>query len=283
MNEAGLSPREFEAIRRLAYEKFGLDLKNGKEELVSARLARKLRECKCHSVQEYYRRVVEDGSGELLIGLIDALTTNHTGFLREAAHFDYLREHVLPDLKRRERVEIWSAACSTGEEPYSIAFLLLDAMRPLAVPTVNIVASDISTRALGVAQKAVYPDERCRALPPEWHSRFFLRGEGRWRGWRQVRPEVRNCVEFRRLNLIEPFWHARRFPVIFCRNAMIYFDQTTQQKVVRALSECLEEGGYLFVGHAESLSAIRHDLQYVRPAVYRKPGGPAPLRGKGHA
>lgn len=283
MNEAGLSLREFEAIRRLAYEKFGLDLKNGKEELVSARLAKKLRECKCGSVQEYYRRVMEDGSGELLTGLIDALTTNHTGFLREAAHFEYLRDHVLPELKRRDRVEIWSAACATGEEPYSIAFLLLDAMGPLAAQTLNILASDISTRALGTAERAVYPDERCRALPPAWYSRFFLRGKGRWRGWRRVRPEVRNCVEFRRLNLIEPFWHARRFPVIFCRNVMIYFDQPTQQKVVRALTEWLEEGGYLFVGHAESLSGIRHDLQYVRPAVYRKAGGPARLRGKGPA
>ena len=275
-----LKPHEFEAIRRLAYDKFGLDLRHGKEELVAARLGKRMREGGFDSFEQYYRHVVGDRSGEALIGMIDALATNHTSFLREAAHFEFLRQKVLPGLRERPRVELWSAACSTGEEPYTLAFTLADQWGGGALRKVRILATDISTRALAAAKTAVYTAERFSALPPGWLRQFLLRGEGRWKGCYRVKPEVRSQVEFARLNLVEPFAQHNLFPVIFCRNVMIYFDKATQEGVVNRLAASLEPGGYLFIGHAESLSGVRHDLTYVRPAIYRKPG-PQPARGVG--
>ncbi len=265
-----LTPAEFQEIRRLAHEKFGLDLRQGKEELVLARLGRKIRESNCRSFREYYRLVLDDSTGEALIGMIDALATNHTGFLREPAHFDFLRDKILPALTSRSTIDIWSAACSTGEEPYTIAFTVMDRMLPSDYGKLRILATDISTKALDSARRATYPAERCAELPTLWMRRFLLRGQGQWKGWYRMKPEVTGRVEFTRLNLVEPFAHARRFPLIFCRNVMIYFDKPTQERLVNRLAEHLEPGGYLFVGHAESLTGVNHPLQYVRPAIYRK-------------
>jgi chemotaxis protein methyltransferase CheR len=273
-----LKPHEFEAIRRLAYDKFGLDLRKGKEELVTARLGKRMREGGFESFEEYYQHVVGDRSGEALVGMIDALATNHTSFLREPAHFEFLKQNVLPGLRERPRVELWSAACSTGEEPYTLAFTLCDQWGADGFRKVRILATDISTKVLTAAKNAVYPAERFNSVPPTWLHQFLLRGEGRWKGWYRVKPEVRSQVEFARLNLVETFSQRSLFPVIFCRNVMIYFDKVTQEAVVDRLAGSLEPGGYLFIGHAESLTGVRHDLTYVKPAVYRKPGS---LAGRG--
>lgn len=267
-----LKPPEFEAIRRLAYEKFGLDLRRGKEELVAARLGKRMRQGGFDSFEEYYRHVVGDASGAALIEMIDALATNHTSFLREAQHFDFLRQNVLPGLRERTRIEFWSAACSTGEEPYTLAFTLCEAWGADVFRRVRILGTDISTKALEAAQKAIYPAERFHTVPPGWLRQFLLRGEGRWKGWYRVKPELRSQVQFARLNLVESFSQTSLFPVIFCRNVMIYFDKATQETLVNRLAACLEPGGYLFTGHAESLTGVRHGLTYVRPAIYRKPG-----------
>lgn len=267
-----LKPHEFDAIRRLAYEKFGLDLRRGKEELVAARLGKRMRQGGFTSFEKYYQHVLEDSTGEALIGMIDALATNHTSFLRETQHFDFLREHVLPGLRERPRIDLWSAACSTGEEPYTLAFTLCDQWGAETFRKVRILATDISTKALAAAQKAVYPAERFSTVPAGWQRQFLLRGEGRWKGWYRIKPEVRSQVEFARLNLVEPFSHGHLFPVIFCRNVMIYFDKATQEALVNRLAGSLEPGGYLFIGHAESLTGVRHALTYIRPAIYQKPG-----------
>jgi|ERR1700691_1956170 len=224
-----LKPQEFEAIRRLAYDKFGLDLRNAKEELVAARLGKRMREGGFGSFDAYYQHVVGDPSGEALIGMIDALATNHTSFLREATHFEFLKQNVLPGLRERPRIELWSAACSTGEEPYTLAFTLCDQWGADAFRKVRIRATDLSTKALAAAKTAVYPAERFSGLPPGWLRQFLLRGEGRWKGSYRVKPEVRTQVEFARLNLVEPFSQHGLFPVIFCRNVMIYFDKATQE------------------------------------------------------
>ncbi|MBI4874102.1 MAG: protein-glutamate O-methyltransferase CheR [Acidobacteria bacterium] len=265
-----MKAREFAQIRQLAYETFGLDLRAGKEALVSARLGKHMRESGCGSFDEYYRHVVEDPTGEALVTLIDALTTNHTSFFREPAHFDFLRASVLPQWKDRRSVAVWSAACSTGEEPYSIAMCLLGELGPFASGMVRILATDISTRVLAQAKRGIYPAERFEGLPSAQFRKFWLRGERDWAGWYRAKKELRALVEFRRLNLLESLSQAGVFPLIFCRNVMIYFDKPTQQQVVQRLGECLEPGGYLFIGHAESLNGIRHGLEYVRPAVYRK-------------
>jgi chemotaxis protein methyltransferase CheR len=267
--DESLSARDFERFSALAKQKFGLDLRKGKEDLVSARLRKKMRELSLVSFSDYFKLVEADRSGETLIGLIDALATNHTSFFREPAHFDFLRSRALPELQGRGRFNVWSAACSSGEEPYSIALALLDALGAQAGRQARILATDISTKVLKLAAAGVYPAERIAALDPKLQRSYFLRGERQSEGLFKLRPEVREMVEFRRLNLVEPLPSLGLFSLIFCRNVMIYFDAATQETLVNRLAACLEPGGYLFVGHAESLTGIRHPLEYVQPAVYR--------------
>ena len=262
-----LAPHEFESIRELAYRTFGLDLKPGKEELVNARLGRLLRQGGFRSVQEYCNYVETDRTGQALAGLVDALATNHTSFLREPDHFEFLRAELAGVLAKRELVEIWTAACATGEEAWTLSMVLNDAIGAVKV---RITASDISRTALSYAQNAVYSLDRCRSLPEAWLERYFT-AEGDPPNAYRVRDNMRAQVTFRRINLIRPIARRRQFPAIFCRNVMIYFDREVQGRVVAQLAECLEPGGYLFIGHAESLTRIPHRLEYVRPAVYRKP------------
>lgn len=273
-----LKASEFRQISQLAYERFGLDLKRGKEALVAARLGKRLRQKGIKSFADYYRHVLADSTGEALIELIDSLTTNHTSFLRERAHFEFLAGAVNEELHDIPTLEIWCAASSTGEEPYSIAMCLSEALKKGVGNHrrgFRILATDISTRVLAHAQRGVYPEERFREVPDAWRKAYLLRGQRECKGSYKIRPDLAAHVEFRRLNLIEPFQHRRLFHVIFCRNVMMYFDKTTQQDIVRRLGACLEPGGYLFVGHSESLTGIEHGLKYVRPATYRadKPGG----------
>jgi chemotaxis protein methyltransferase CheR len=261
-----LGPREFEKIRSLAYKTFGLDLKSGKEELVSARLRKLAITAGARSFDEYYRLVVGDSTGRSLSAMIDALATNHTSFLREPDHFEFLRRTVLPEMGERSQSSVWCAACSTGEEVWTLACVLSDA---LPHKRIHITASDISNKALGFAARGVYPAERCREIPVEWRTRYFDPEKGT--GWR-VSERVRRLASFHRVNLIENFAWPQRFPVIFCRNVMIYFDRATQEKLIGRLADCLEPGGYLFVGHAESLGHVSQILEYMQPAVYRKRG-----------
>ncbi len=273
-----LTTREFEQFRQLAHERFGLDLRHGKEELVAARLGKKIREWGFHTFQQYFDHILADSTGEALTAMIDALTTNHTMFLRESAHFDFLRQTVIPEYRTRNPFTIWCAACATGEEPYSIAISLLEEMGMEAAPRIRILASDISTKALETARNGIYAADRFEGFPKAWVPKYFLRGEHRWEGWRRVRPEVRAMIDFRRINLMEVFAAIPAVPVIFCRNVMIYFDRATQDDLLRRLADRLEPGGYLFVGHSESLLGGRHTLEYIRPAVYRKPGAGAHLK-----
>ena len=266
-----LTPQEFQQIAQLAHERYGLNIKEGKEELVAGRLLNIIRRLGFSSFNVYYKHVLSEKSGEAITEMIDALTTNHTGFLRERAHFDILQQ--LAKTASGPTLRVWSAACSTGEEPYTITLSLLDAWKDLrSAPTLQLLATDISTRALRIAQRGVYPLDRARVFPEEWHSRYLLRGTGEWAEWVRMKPEVTRLVEFRRLNLVDPFSHPHPFHVIFCRNVMMYFDKNTQEGLVNRLADCLEPGGHLFVGHSESLTAIKHPLEYLSPAAYRKPG-----------
>lgn len=264
-----LKPSEFEMIRELAFRSFGLELRSGKERLVASRLGKQLRAGGFRSFRQYYERVKSDGSGELLVALIDALTTNHTTFLREPAHFDYLRQLLCTEYRTRSRIDIWSAASATGEEPYTLLFTGLSCTDRPTAADVRVLASDISTRALSVARKGIFSRERVAGLPADWLTRFFEKTDPP-QDCLQVRAQVRSRVTFQRINLIEPLPVNGLFQIIFCRNVMIYFNKITQAEVVARLSAKLEPGGYLFTGHSESLSGIDHQLQYIRPAVYRK-------------
>jgi len=251
----------------LARDRFGLSLQDGKEHLVAARLSKIVHGSSFRSFREYYRHVVEDATGRALAEMIDALTTNYTSFFREPEHFRYLREQIVPAWAGREPVEVWSAACSTGEEPYSIAVCLLEALQGRDF---KVRATDISNRALKTAQAATYPAERFGEFHPGLLHRYLLRGQGRREGWYRFTGEVTSRVSFERLNLIERFPRDGTFALIFCRNVMIYFDRSTQSDLVNRLALCLEPGGYLFIGHSESLSGVECPLEYVQPAIYRR-------------
>jgi len=265
-----LSEKEFQQIRQLAYARFGLDLHDGKQQLVAARLGKKMRQGGFPTFAEYYRHVTADSSGQALVELIDALTTNHTAFMREQAHFERLAEIARTTPTRLP--SIWSAACSTGEEPYSIIFTVLSALSRIPPPHTPpfVLATDISTRALAHGRAGLFAPDRLNALPDAWKKSYLTKARGEREGWMRVKPEIASLIDFRRLNLIEPFGHGRLFDVIFCRNVMIYFDRRTQQDLVNRLALCLHPGGHLFVGHSESLSGIEHPLNYVCPAVYRR-------------
>ncbi|MGH9586197.1 MAG: CheR family methyltransferase [Acidobacteriaceae bacterium] len=267
-----LKPHEFSQVRRMMYENFGVDLE-GKEVLIEARLGKKMRELGYRSFRQYYEYVRGDPTGEALTAMVDALTTNHTSFFREPQHFDLLRKMVAPAVRPGSPLRIWSAACSTGEEPYSIAFTILEAMAAGAVESIQILATDISSRVLATASRGMYPASRFENISANQLRRHLLKGFGEAEGQYLVKKEVRSRIEFRRLNLMEDFSGVGMFQVIFCRNVMIYFDQPTQQRLVTRLAAQLEEGGHLLIGHAESLNGIDHPLQYVCPATYRKPQG----------
>ena len=264
-----LSSREFDQISALAFETAGIDLRNGKRELVQARVGKKIREGRFGSFQEYYQHVESDRTGQGLIALLDALTTNFTSFLREPVHFELLRKKILPGITGQIRV--WSSACSSGEEPFTIAFSLLEELGMQNSGRIRILASDISQRMLDSAERGTYQAERFNDFPKDWLKKYLLRGSGSSEGWHRVKPAVRALIEFRRLNLMETFRPSQLFHVIFCRNVMIYFDKPTQEQVVNRLAGCLEPGGYLLIGHSESLTGLKHPYQYIQPAVYRKP------------
>jgi len=264
-----ISLREYDQISELAFTTAGIDLRTGKRELVQARVGKKIRQGRFRSFKEYYEHVEADHTGHELMALLDALTTNFTSFLREPSHFELLRKTILRCLDGP--IRIWSAACSTGEEPYTIAFSLLEELGGPGSSRIRILASDLSMRVLEAAGKGIYPAERFRDCPKDWLSRYLLRGSGNSEGWYRVKPQVRSLVEFRRLNLMEAFRPQQRFHVIFCRNVMIYFDKVTQEQVANRLADCLEPGGYLLIGHSESLTGLKHPYDYIKPAVYRKP------------
>lgn len=270
-----LSEGEFQKISRLVYDQCGIHLSEGKRELVKARLGKRIRNGPFKSFHDYYQYVLKDPTGEELIHLLDSIATNYTFFFREQKHFDYLRSEIVPALIDRKRgrerkLRFWSAACSSGEEPYSIAMTLLDAIEYPFVWDISILGTDISTKALKAAESSVFPKERIQTLPAPIVKKYFLKGEGPWRDYVRVKDEVKKLIRLRRLNLLEPFSFSEPFDAIFCRNVMIYFDKKTQADLVNRLYGCVENGGFLLIGHSESLTGIKHPFRCVRPSVYRK-------------
>ncbi|MBI5060038.1 protein-glutamate O-methyltransferase [candidate division KSB1 bacterium] len=272
-----LRDSDFKAICRLAYDTAGIHLTDAKRELVQARLGKRLRQLGLDSFDQYLRRLREDKTSAELISMLDALSTNLTSFWRESQHFDYLREHVLPPAFERIkagadiRLRAWSAGCSTGEEPYGLTMVILDALPPNLRADIGILATDLSTRVLGIAKQGGYPETRVKDVPSAMRSRFFHLSRDRRDVIYQVTDEVRSRVKFARLNLMQNWPMHGPFDVILCRNVMIYFDKPTQAKLVGRYFDLLRPGGYLFIGHSESLTGIDHKYRYAEPTIYQKP------------
>jgi chemotaxis protein methyltransferase CheR len=273
--ESSLSDGDYRFLCDLIYERSRIHLGPDKRVLVTSRLAKRLRHHNLTNYGEYCDLLRSPKGEEELQFLIDRISTNHTHFFREQKHFDFLTEVVIPrwqaDARRPEPFGIWSAASSTGEEAYSIAVHLAEEFCPAESNRWRIEGTDISTRVLEVAQRGVYESDRLASVAPDVMRRHFQRGVNQWQGHLRVKDEIRRQVRFQHLNLLDgnyPF--DRPFDLIFCRNVMIYFDRPTQETLVRLLAEKLVPGGYLFVGHSESLSGVKHTLKLVRPAVYLK-------------
>jgi chemotaxis protein methyltransferase CheR len=267
-----LSDRELAQIVALVYERAGIRLHDGKRELVTARLQKRLRHLGLGSYREYLHYLETDHSGEEMVAFLDAIATNHTYFFREEQHFAFLRERIVPTLEARPgrpAIDIWSAACSTGEEPFTLGITLADVLKDGA-EGFTMLASDLSTKALATARGGIYKMERVKDLPLDVLRRHFERGMGPQQGLARVSASLRRRIEFAQLNLLEIGDLGRRFDVIFCRNVMIYFDRIVQQRVVTMLERHLRPNAYLFISHSESLNGISHGLKWVAPAVYQR-------------
>jgi chemotaxis protein methyltransferase CheR len=267
--EFRLSDGDLARIVQLVYECSGITLHSGKRALVLARLQKRLRAGGFSSFRDYLSYVESDDSGAEITALLDAIATNHTSFFREPQHFEFLRSTVVPSLGAAP-IRIWSAACSSGEEPVTIAITLLDALESSKHSRIRILASDLSTKALGIASSGVYKMERVAGIPLDTLRRHFERGLGAHAGHARVGAHVRRLIEYRRINFLDTRELGERFDLIFCRNVMIYFDRDIQQRVVSLLERHLAPGGYLFISHSESLTGISHGLRWVAPAIYQR-------------
>lgn len=266
-----LTEQEFQLLFNYIKKNFGINLA-GKEHLVTGRLQKTLSDLGLESFAEYYRYLTHDGSGEAVTDLVNKITTNHTFFLRENAHFYFLRDRVLPEItsQMRERdIRIWSAGCSSGEEPYTLAMILTDFFGTEAsLWDKRILATDISEQVLQTAAEGVYTNEAIVNVPAHWRLQYFKPFD---KERSIVAEQIKKEVIYRRFNLMnEVFPFKKRFHTIFCRNVMIYFDQETKMALVNRFYDALEPGGYLFVGHSESLNKQETKFSCIKPAVYRK-------------
>jgi chemotaxis protein methyltransferase CheR len=268
-----LSTDEYERFCRLIYDKSGIALGDKKQSLVTSRLSKRLRDLHLSTFSAYYDCVQQDSSGEEFVKLLDLISTNKTDFFREPKHFGFLRERILPGLNDRKAIRIWSSACSTGEEPYTIAMTLYDGVADPSAWDFKVLASDLSTRVLAKAAAGLYDEDRIRDVPPDVARRHFLRGRGENEGQVKVKPHLRALIQFQRMNLMDDQFPIKSpLDLIFCRNVMIYFDRPTQERLVNKFHRYLKPGGYLFIGHSESLQWVTHPFSLEAPTIYRKDG-----------
>ncbi|MDG2538251.1 protein-glutamate O-methyltransferase [Dyella jiangningensis] len=274
MNGPSLSEAEFNFLRSFVYEHCGISLGEHKRQLVQGRLVRRLRALKLRDFGGYCELLRRDPQGELG-ELASAISTNVTAFFRESHHFDLLTNELLPrwiaEKKNGGRLRIWSAGCATGEEPYTLAMVLAEALEKHGSHVdAKILATDLSPQALETARKGVYPIDRLEGVSTERRRRWFLRGEGEYDQYACVHPRLRELVSILPLNLLHDWPMQGPFDAIFCRNVVIYFDKPTKQRLFQRYAGLLPEGGYLFLGHSESMYGLNDNFDLIGRTVYRK-------------
>lgn len=274
---ARITDGEFNAIRTLVYDNFGINLTDQKRSLVVGRLQKILRLKGFSSFDQYFQYVKSDTSGAAMGELINRISTNHTYFFREQDHFDFFQQTFLPDItnklkmQRSKDIRIWCAGCSFGDEPYTFMISMMEYFgSDYKNWDAGLLATDISTVALSAAKSGIYPEERLKLVPPLMKQKYFQKHpDGTW----QVNEQLKKEITFRRLNLMnKTFPFSKSFHLITCRNVMIYFDQPTRNALVRRFYDNTAPGGYLFIGHSETLRNDQCPYEYVRPAIYRKGG-----------
>ena len=272
-----LSTHDFQRLSSLIYSELGIKMPETKTTMLTGRLGKRLRALKMSSFRQYCDFLFSsEGLAGEMVHLINAVTTNKTDFFREPAHFTYLTGTALPTLQakehfhRRRPLRIWSAGCSTGEEAYTMAMVLLDIREREAQFDFDILATDISLRVLDVASRAVYPLDKIEPVAMQHRKKYLLRGRNRDNPEVRIAPEVRRHIRFGRLNFMdEEFGLQKKVDVIFCRNVIIYFDKETQEKLMWKFARYLNHGGYLFLGHSESLHGYETPFSQVAPTIYR--------------
>jgi len=268
-DSANITDAEFAKFRALIYEIAGISLSDAKKLLLTGRLAKRLRTHNLGSYYEYFKFVTSGAASDELQIMVDLLTTNETYFFREEKHFQFLDQEVLSNFPSGRNFDIWSAACSSGEEVYTLAMVLAE--RWGVHGTWSVTGSDISTKVLEAAQRGYYPMERARNMPHEYLRKYCLKGVREHAGSLLIDQPLRNHARFLQVNLNATLPELGLFDVIFLRNVMIYFDVETKRQVVAKLIHKLKPGGYFIIGHAESLHGISEALQTVKPTIYRKP------------
>lgn len=269
MGVATITDREFMQFQRFIYDAAGITMANGKQALVSGRLAKRLAHYQLESFSDYLRLLESRAQPQELQVAVDLLTTNETYFFREPKHFALLRELAQEAHERHRGLRVWSAASSSGEEPYSIAMVLADVMGEDAAW--EVLGTDISTRVLQRARSGHYPMERAAQMPSNYLKKFCLKGQGSESGTMLIDRSLRQRVQFQHLNLNAPLPRVGSFDVIFLRNVMIYFSLETKRQVVARLLAQLRPGGFFLIGHSETLNEINDSLIAVAPSIYRKP------------
>ncbi|MDQ2086629.1 protein-glutamate O-methyltransferase CheR [Herbivorax sp. ANBcel31] len=268
-----ISDKEFSYLSTYIKSNYGINLSEKKKTLVVGRLQNILLQNNFSSFSQYYEYVISDKTGEAITNLINKITTNHTYFMREADHFEFFRERVLPfwekSLNNKKDLRIWSAGCSSGEEPYTLAMIMHDYFgenKPFW--DTRILATDISMKVIKVAKEAIYSDEQVQTVSKMWRQKYFKRiDDANW----MIRDVIKNEIVLRIFNLMnKSFPFKKKFHVIFCRNVMIYFDNETKRNLINKFYEYTESGGYLFIGHSESINRGETNYKYIMPAVYRK-------------
>ena len=271
-----LTDKDFLTISNLVYKHCGINLHDGKKELVRARLSKRLRTGNFRTFSDYIKYVLDDRTGEEFSMLIDVVSTNLTSFFREVQHFEFLQNKLLPEMLDRKqknrdfKIRTWSAGCSSGEEPYSIAITLLDSVKDRDRWNIKVLATDISTRMLQSAQTGIYDSKRIEPVSPQQKNRYLMMRKENGQKLFEVAPALKNIVFFNYLNLMQDWPIKGPLDFIFCRNVMIYFDKPTQQNLVSRFYDILGPAGTLFTGHSESLTGIKHKFNYVQPTIYSK-------------
>jgi chemotaxis protein methyltransferase CheR len=279
LNEIKLSEADFQTISSLVYSHCGIYLSEDKKELVRSRLTKRLRLNGIGNFSDYLEFLRQDGSGDEFSALVDSISTNFTSFFRERQHFDYLSSQFLPPLISKKssnkdyRIRAWSAGCSSGEELYSMAITIFDILGGDSKWDVKILATDISTRMLKTAQKAVYDEKKIEPLTQTQRQKYLSVVSSDGQDFYQIKDCLRGVTIIKYLNLMEEWPIKTPLDFIFCRNVMIYFDRKTQQKLISRFWDALAPEGVLFTGHSESLAGITHSFKYIEPAVYQKPPG----------
>jgi len=275
---AVMSNKDFCRLSEFIYLECGIKMSSAKKIMLEARLRKRLRMLGVKTYGEYCDYLFSPtGIDNELIHMIDLVTTNKTDFYREPAHFDYLVKQALPELTHagdagiRRPLMVWSAGCSTGEEPYTLAMVLGEFAESVHICQYMILATDISTRVLDVAKLGIYNEEKVSPVPAALKKKYLLRGKDRKRGLVRIIPELRVRVKFRRLNFMEEDFGMREpMDIIFCRNVIIYFDRKTQENLIRRFCKHLRTGGYLLMGHSETLFGMDVPLKQVAPTIYRR-------------